>query len=137
MLIEGTKVLGAWLASDSMSQEKRRCARPGVGRRSTAFENLACSQEDRPGADRRGARAMTAAIEVTPSKERYRWPSCALEQRSKLLEHIGSGCGLLTMSLSGRPPIWIARHARTINPARMTRYFSSHGRSKRWLGGPC
>ncbi len=37
------------------------------------------------------------------------------------------------MSLSGHPQNEIARHARTIVPARMARHLSSHGRSKRWL----
>ena len=39
----------------------------------------------------------------------------------------------LTMSLSGRLQDWIARHARTINPARMAPFIEGHGRSKRWL----
>lgn len=39
----------------------------------------------------------------------------------------------LTVSLSGRPPIEIGRHARTIFPARMARPLDSHSRSKRWL----
>jgi hypothetical protein len=37
------------------------------------------------------------------------------------------------MSLSGRGGLRIARHARTIDPARVARHRSSHGRSKRWL----
>jgi hypothetical protein len=41
----------------------------------------------------------------------------------------------LTVSLSGRPLPEIARHARTIDPARVARHSSSHGRSKRWLAG--
>ncbi len=40
----------------------------------------------------------------------------------------------LTVSLSGHQPHLIARHARNIALARMARYFSCHGRSKRWLG---
>jgi hypothetical protein len=43
--------------------------------------------------------------------------------------------GFLTFSLSGRPPLQIARYARTIVPARMARLLRSHGRSKRWLDG--
>jgi hypothetical protein len=42
----------------------------------------------------------------------------------------------LTMSLSGRPPLWIARYARTIVRARIARLIDSHGRSKRLLGVP-
>ncbi len=47
-------------------------------------------------------------------------------------------CGIepavhLTVSLSGRCRLRIARHARTIVLARTARLISSHGRSKRWL----
>jgi hypothetical protein len=40
---------------------------------------------------------------------------------------------VLTVKSSGQPLDEIARHARTIDPARLARYFSSHGRSKCWL----
>jgi len=39
------------------------------------------------------------------------------------------------VSLSGHLPHLIARHARTIDPVRVARHFSSDGRSKRWLEG--
>ncbi len=56
--------------------------------------------------------------------------------RHSMLEQDGKRvCGSLrlTVSLSGHLPDWIARHARTIDPARMARHLSSHGRSNRWL----
>ena len=55
----------------------------------------------------------------------------ACHEYPKYSIHASPFNGRLTVSLSGRLSDRIARHARTIDPARIARQFRSHGRSKR------